>query len=155
MNPFNGKTVVVLIDTNVAYTYLSGRDDPYSQAARDVMSLCAHGEVQGFLAFHSLSTIWYLTRKMPIAIRRGWLMRMCKVLTVTGASHAQIIDAIQREEFSDFEDCLQDKCAKESGCDFIVTANVKDFSHSEIPAITPNQLMELVSAKIGDDGCDA
>ena len=150
MNLDTKKTYRVLIDTNVAYTYLSGRDDPYSQSAREVMSLCAYNEIKGFLAFHSLSTIWYLTRKMTTAMRRGWLMRLCKVLTVTGATHDEIIEAIRKEQFKDFEDCLQDKCAKEVGCDFIVTANVKDFTHSEVPAITPDQMIEQISKKSGD-----
>ena len=77
----------ILIDTNIAYTYLTGRDDKYAVSAREIMLLCAYGKVKGFLAFHSLSTIWYLSRKVPAEIRRGWLMRLCKILTVTGASH--------------------------------------------------------------------
>lgn len=70
-------------------------------------------------------------------------MSICTVLTVIGASHDRVLRAIQREEFSDFEDCLQDECAKEAECDYIVTVNVKDFAHSDIPAITPDKLLEL------------
>ena len=47
----------VLIDTNIALTYLSGRTDAYSSEARDIMMLCAKEEIEGALAFHSLSTI--------------------------------------------------------------------------------------------------
>ena len=35
----------VLFDTNVALTYLSGRDDPFSKEAAVIMKKCAEGEV--------------------------------------------------------------------------------------------------------------
>ena len=55
------------------------------------------------------------------------------------------MDAIDRNNFKDFEDCLQDKCAKEAGAEFIVTCNLKDFEDSEIPAITPADVLEMVN----------
>ncbi len=72
------------------------------------------------------------------------ILRLCNVLTVVGASQDEVINAIQNENFSDFEDCLQDKCAKEAGCDYIVTANLKDFTNSEVPAIAPNELVKFI-----------
>ena len=54
----------VLIDTNVALNYLSGRDDPYKEESEEIMRLCAEEQIEGYLAFHSLSTIWYVTRKL-------------------------------------------------------------------------------------------
>ena len=61
----------VLIDTNVAITYISGRDDPFAAEIEQLMRLCAEGQIEGVLAFHSLSTIWYVTRKAPEAERRN------------------------------------------------------------------------------------
>ena len=49
----------VLIDTNVALTYVSGREDPFSNEVDTIMQKCAKEEIEGALAFHSLSTIWY------------------------------------------------------------------------------------------------
>ena len=133
----------VLVDTNVAYTYLSGRDDPYVSEAIGIMGLCSKKEIIGFLAFHSLPTIWYLGRKLSDDERRDMLMKLCNLLTVVGASHNEVIAAILNGDFRDFEDCLQDKCAKEAHCDYIVTANVKDYAFSEIPAVTPDKLIAI------------
>ena len=72
------------------------------------------------------------------------MLELCELLTVTGASQNEILDAVKREDFKDFEDCLQDKCAKESACDYIVTANIKDYSNSEIPAVTPDRMLEII-----------
>ncbi len=64
----------VLIDTNVALTYVSGREEPFSNEVDAIMRKCAKEEIEGALAFHSLSTIWYQTRKLPEAIRRDWIL---------------------------------------------------------------------------------
>ena len=139
------RRLCVLIDTNVAYTFLSEREDYFSNEAFKIMRLCVSGEIYGYLAFHSLSTIWYLCRKLGEKERRRIILRLCNILTVVGAGQDEIIDAIQKESFKDFEDCLQDKCAKEAGCDYIVTANLKDFMNSEVPAIAPDELLKIIS----------
>lgn len=72
------------------------------------------------------------------------MLRLSNILTVAGASQDEVINAIQNEDFSDFEDCLQDKCAKEAGCDYIVTANLRDFINSEVPAIAPDELLKFM-----------
>ena len=109
------------------------------------MFLCAEKKIKGYLAFHSLSTIWYLGRKSSENFAREMLMSACDLMTVIGAQQNDIIDAVQNQKFKDFEDCLQDKCAKEANCDYIVTVNVKDFKHSEVPAVDPHELLRLIS----------
>lgn len=71
------------------------------------------------------------------------LERVCMVLQVTGASHEKVCNAILREDFKDFEDCLQDECAKEIKADYIVTRNITDFSHSDVKAVTPEDFLEI------------
>ncbi|MBO6178569.1 MAG: hypothetical protein J6O04_05315 [Selenomonadaceae bacterium] len=134
----------ILIDTNIAFTFLSERNDPFSKEALKIMSFCARGKIYGYLAFHSLSIIWYLCRKVSERERRRMMLRLSNILTVAGASQDEVINAIQNEDFSDFEDCLQDKCAKEAGCDYIVTANLRDFINSEVPAIAPDELLKFM-----------
>lgn len=41
--------------------------------------------------------------------------------------HVNVKKALLREDFVDFEDCLQDECAKEINADYIITRNVQDF----------------------------
>ena len=139
-----GKKLKVLIDTNVAMTFLTKRKDPFTKEAEDIMYLCCAEKITGYLAFHSLSTIWYLGRKFSEEKGREMLEIVCDLLTIVGASQEEIVDAVQNKSFKDFEDCLQDKCAKEAGCDYIVTANIRDFKESEVPAIPPDELLKLV-----------
>ena len=136
----------VLIDTNVAYTYITGRPDPFSADIVTMMDLCSLEKFEGILAYHSLSTIWYLTRKADEQQRRDALMTLCDLLTLSGAKNDLVRTALADKEFKDFEDAMQDCCAIESECDYIITVNTKDFSgHSKIPAITPSELLQLLA----------
>lgn len=136
------KSMVVLIDTNVALDLLTERQ-PFYHNARAVFQACASGEIEGYIAFHSLPNIFYTLRKVySDEKRRAMLKRLCLVLRVTGASHDRVREAISREVFSDFEDCLQDECAQEVFADYIVTRNVDDFKCSRVKAITPEEFLQ-------------
>ncbi len=138
------KNLKALIDTNIAYTVISHREDLYADESYKIMQLCISGDISGYLAFHSLSNIWYVSRKFTDDERRDMIISLCDVLTVVGVSNEEVKDAVYNREFKDFEDCLQDKCAKAAACDFIITANVKDFKNSEIPAISPSEFLILL-----------
>lgn len=55
-----------------------------------------------------------------------------------------ICNTIERNEFSDFENCLQVECATEISAHFIVTKNVDDFRHTHIKAVIPQELLEII-----------
>ena len=109
------------------------------------MQMCSDEEIEGVVALHSLSTIWYVTRKVPEEVRRGFIKRICLLLTVSGANNQAIRKAIDNIDFHDFEDALLDCCADNAGCDYIVTANLKDFSgHSLVPAMAPDAFISMM-----------
>lgn len=133
--------MVVLIDTNVLLDYLETRE-PYFEDAYRVLTLCAEEKVEGYVAFHSIPNIFYIMRKThDIGSRREMLNQICSILTVTGASHEKVVDAVNREDFSDFEDCLQVQCAKEVKADYIVTRNVNDYIGSDVKVLTPKEFV--------------
>ena len=137
------KSMVLLIDTNVLLNYLTNRDAMYSQQSCDIVRLCATGECIGYIAFHTLPTIWYVLRKWDDCKRRQSLKDLCEIFTVASATQSEILDAIENNSFSDFEDCLQDKCAKDIGADYIITCNIRDFENSEVPAVTPDKFYRI------------
>lgn len=133
--------MVILVDTNVIIDFLLTRE-PFCADASEIMRKCAAGELKGYVAFHSISNLWYILRKVPEDKRREWLISMCGFLSVAGASHEEVVRAIGMKEFRDFEDCLQDRCAKDVGAEYIVTRNVDDFSGSEIRAVLPAEFLK-------------
>lgn len=137
------RNMVVLIDTNVLLNYLTNREDAYLKHSVKIVEMCARGECTGYIAFHTLSTLWYVLRKRSAAERRQNLRDICEIFQVASASQGEILSAIDQDSFEDFEDCLQDKCAKEVGADYIITCNIKDFDNSEVSAVNPQMFLEL------------
>ena len=137
----------ILVDTNVIINYLTHREDRYTDTSIQVMEICADKQIEGYVAFHSLSIIWYTSGRMKETeeTRREWLGRVCKILTTSSASHEAIVEAVNNVEFRDFEDNLQECCAVSAGCDYIVTVNIKDYEHSRVPAVTPSELVQIIT----------
>lgn len=137
------RNMAVLIDTNILLNYLTNREDSYLQQSIEIVEMCAKNDCIGYIAFHTLSTLWYVLRKRPEKERRENLKDICEIFTVVSASQDEILNAIENDIFSDFEDCLQDKCAKESGADYIITCNTKDFENAEVPAVNPAEFLTI------------
>ena len=136
--------MVILIDTNVLLDVLQNRI-PFVQESGKVVRLCGERTVDGYMALHSVSNIFFILRKnCSTGQRRLLLTGLLKIVRVSGIEHKSVVEALKREDFSDFEDCLQDECAKEIGADYIITRNINDFVHSEVPAITPKQFLEIM-----------
>lgn len=136
--------MVILIDTNVVLDVLQGRK-PFLQESSEVIRLYGERSVKGYIAPHSVSNIFFIMRKnCSIGQRRLLLKGLLKIVRVGGIKHESIVAALEREEFSDFEDCLQDECAKGIKADYIITRNIKDFKQSNVPAITPEQFLEII-----------
>ena len=140
--------IKVLVDTNVIINYLTCREDKYSEESSQVMMMCTDRKLEGYVAFHSLSVIWYSSGRMkqPETTRREWLDRVCTILATASAGHSAVVEAVHNVEFKDFEDNLQDICAQNVNADYIVTVNTKDFEHSKVKAVTPDELVRIVNS---------
>jgi predicted nucleic acid-binding protein len=137
----------VLIDANVIINFITGRSDPFQKTSEQVMSLCSQGRLNGYVAFHSLSIVWYVIRKSySDAEARYWLGIACKILNVAAATREQVMEAIADTAFRDFEDCLQDKCAQNVGAEYLVTCNARDFRHAKTRAVTPDEMLAILGA---------
>ncbi|MCM1099785.1 MAG: PIN domain-containing protein [Clostridium sp.] len=135
--------MVILVDTNVILDYLAEREGFFDDA-RKIMEVCANGEIQGCVAFHSLPNIWFILRKKPNDIRREMLKQICTLLSVVSAGHDAVVKAVETVEFQDFEDCLQDKCAIAAKADYIVTRNIADYQSADTKTITPGEFCRLI-----------
>ena len=97
------------------------------------------------IAAHSVVDIAYILRNNFTAEElRAILLRICKLFQVEAINLSKLVAALNDQDFSDFEDCLQMQCALNVRADYIVTRNVKDFAASEIPAVTPEEFLKIL-----------
>ena len=127
----------ILIDTNVLLDYLLTRE-PFYKDAKEVVISCVDGRAKGCIAAHSISNMFYILRKdFSISERREVLFNLCSIFDVEGIHKVKLLEGLQNEEFSDFEDCLQMECAMAYRAEYIVTRNIDDYKVSEVKAIFP------------------
>jgi predicted nucleic acid-binding protein len=74
------KNMVLLIDANVLLNYLLNRGVECDYAMT-VINFCRKGKVRGYMAFHTVSILWYALRKKPVQERRELLLDLCKIIT--------------------------------------------------------------------------
>lgn len=134
----------ILVDTNVILDALLKRE-PYDNVAQTIITKCADGEVIGYLAAHSIPDLFYILRKnYSQKERRKFIRNLCDIFLVSDLNAEKIISAIENEEFTDFEDCLQEECAVEVMADYIVTRNPADYKASRIKVIEPDEFIKLL-----------
>ncbi|GMO61630.1 MAG: hypothetical protein Ta2G_21310 [Termitinemataceae bacterium] len=91
--------MTLLIDTNVIVDYLQNRE-PFRKNAAAVLDLCAKKRCIGYVAGHTIPTIFYILRKdFSAKDRRDLLFGMCKTLDVAGIDSAMIVTALNNEDF--------------------------------------------------------
>ena len=135
--------MVLLVDANIVLDFLLKREPFYSDSKK-VMEICSHDNVNGCIALHTVTTLWYILRKIPDEQRRTALRSICDLLEVVGTSHDKVVAAIDNAAFKDFEDCIQTKCAKTAHADYIITRNTDDFKLSEVAVLTPKELINQI-----------
>ena len=131
----------VLVDTNVIIDYIANRN-PFAGDAYRIFELCVHKKITGCVAAHTIINLFYILRKeLSFDERKSVLKKICQVFTVVGVDRTTITSALDNDDFSDFEDCLQSECAKAFAAECIITRNAKDFTESDIMAISPKEFL--------------
>lgn len=133
----------ILIDTNILLDYILMRE-PFCDDAEKIVSVCADGNVEGYVAAHSVSNMFFILRKDYNAKeRREILINLCSIFEIVGIDKVKLLAGLQNDDFEDFEDCLQMECAKSCGAEYIVTRNIDDYKTSQIKAILPEEFLGL------------
>lgn len=136
--------MTILVDTNVILDLLLKRE-PYSIAARTIITKCAEREVIGYLAAHSIPNLFYILRKdYSQEERRKFIRNLCDIFRISDLNVEKIMSAIDNDGFTDFEDCLQEECAVEAMADYIVTRNFEDYKKSRVKVIEPDEFVKLL-----------
>ena len=135
----------ILVDTNILIDWVSHRDN--YQNAREIVYLCANRTVEGCIAAHSVTNMFYILRKnLGLSERKTVFDTISRIFTIVPVDEPKLRAAVNNADFKDFEDCLQMECAKEFGAEYIVTRNVSDFINSSIIAVEPMDFLDKMKS---------
>ncbi|MFD0895168.1 PIN domain-containing protein [Luteolibacter ambystomatis] len=127
----------LLVDLNILLDVLLDRAGRETSA--EIIRRCS-GPDEGWIAWHTLATLAYFVAredKKKVSAVVGGLLDWARI-SETGQAHAKL--ALQWD-FKDFEDALQAAAATACKADFIITRNLKDFTKSPIPALSPEKYL--------------
>jgi predicted nucleic acid-binding protein len=134
--------LAALIDTDVLIDFLTDRE-PFSKNAKELIQKAHDKKFIAFFAAHSITNIFYILRSIYTASeRKQRLIDLCQSISVVGITAELIFNILVNNDFDDIEDCLQAECAKSVNANYIVSRNISDYAHSEIPAILPEDLLK-------------
>jgi predicted nucleic acid-binding protein len=130
------KKPVVLIDINILMDVLQKREPFYGTSA-GLLAAVETGQVQGWVAAHSLTRLFYLVQKgRSSAEARVTITNLLQFINIAPVDQSTIEQALNLE-IRDFEDAVQMVSAMQCKADFLITRNVKDFQPALLPVLTP------------------
>ena len=131
---------MILLDTDVLIDVALDRR-PYSDPASELLDRIEHGAEAAFIAWHSVSNLYYLVAPALGGISaRDFIVELTRFVAVapTGAEGIRYAAGLP---MADFEDAMQVAAARACGARRIVTRNVADYERSPIPAVRPRQAL--------------
>ena len=133
----------ILIDLNVLLDVLQKRE-PFYQASAELLAAVETGQVEGYIAAHSVTTLFYLIQKGRSASEaKALLTNLLQLVKILPIDHSTIEQALNLT-YQDFEDAVQMISAVQNKLDYLITRNVKDYQPALLPVMPPADFLSLL-----------
>jgi predicted nucleic acid-binding protein len=133
----------ILVDINVILDAILERKEWLEEAGL-LLSAIENGQVEGYVAAHTITTTHYLVAKQKgrtvAASVVTDLLRIVRVVQIGGADFLQALLL----GMNDYEDAVQVVAALQIGADYLVTRNARDFKSAPVQAHTPGEVLALL-----------
>ena len=130
----------MLLDTDILIDVALDRY-PHSDPAAELLDRIEHGATPAFIAWHTVSNFYYLVAPSRGGLgARDFIVELTRFVAVA-ATDTEAVHYAAALPMADFEDALQVAAARACGAQHIVTRNVRDYTRSPIPAITPQEAL--------------
>jgi predicted nucleic acid-binding protein len=132
----------ILLDTDVILDFFFDQE-PFAENAAQIISLCERKEIDGFLTPVICSNLYHLLRQNSThAFVIKQLKLLLSIVDIIPIDKNVIFSALE-SGYKDFEDALQSYAALQNeSIQLIVSRNTKDYSKSEVPAMTPEHFLK-------------
>lgn len=136
MNVNMANKTSILIDLNILLDVLQKREPFFENSAR-LLAAVETGLVQGYVAAHSITTLFYLIQKgKSSADARAIITNLLQFIEIASVNQSTIEQALNLD-FRDFEDAVQMISAVQCKADYLITRNIKDYKSALLPVVQP------------------
>ena len=133
----------VVFDLNILLDVLQAREPFYEFSAR-LLAVAETGKIQGWLAAHSVTTLFYLIAKDKSSDQaRVTLTNLLQFLKISPVNETTIEQALNLP-YRNFEDAVQAASALQIHADYLVSCNIKDYQPAPLPVVQPAELLALL-----------
>jgi predicted nucleic acid-binding protein len=133
----------VLFDLNIILDVLQEQVEFYGFSAR-LLALAETGTILGWLAAHSVTTLFYLIAKdnspEQARVSTTSLLQFLRIAPVDQSTIEQALNLPYR----DFEDAVQMSAALQIHADYLLTRNPKDYQPAPMTVIQPVELLAVL-----------
>jgi len=127
---------IVLIDLNIILDVLQKRE-PFFETSAHLLAAIETGRVKGYMAAHSLTTLFYLINKdRSAAEARATFTNLLQFIKIAPVDQSTIEQALNLD-YRDFEDAVQMISAMQCKADCLITRNVKDYQPALLSVLQP------------------
>ena len=135
----------VIVDTNVVLDVLLAREPFVAQAAQ-ILALVERSSIAASLCATTVTTIHYLLAQSLSANEVRNAMRGLLDLFEIAPVNRPVIEQALQSKIAHFEDAVLEQAGRLVGAEAIVTRNTKDFRHSSIKALEPQEFLASLAA---------
>ena len=134
----------VLLDTCVVIDALQNRE-PFSEDAQNIFLAVANWKIEGYITAKSVTDIYYLTHRLTHsdAATRDILNKLFSLFGILDTTANDCREAVF-SDVTDYEDAVMVMTAECEKMDYIVTRNIRDYSKSKVPVLTPAELINRI-----------
>lgn len=133
----------VLFDTNVILDIILEREPHFEYSIKAVNVI--NKKVIGYIDVLTLvNTFYFARKKVKIEKVKEFIQNLLDLFKVINASKETCIKALN-SDFNDFEDAIQEFSAVDEGIEIIVTRNIKDFKHSVLKVLSPEEFFNTLN----------
>lgn len=133
----------IMLDTNIVLDVLLDRT-PFAQAATEIFGLVEQSKIEGYLCATTITTIDYLlSQALPRKESRETIRKLLEMFEIAPVNRP-VIEEAYRSKIVDFEDAVLEQAGRLAGADAIVTRNTRDYQHSTLKALGPDELLSAI-----------
>ncbi|MDX9992515.1 MAG: PIN domain-containing protein [Anaerolineales bacterium] len=133
----------VFIDLNIVLDVLQKREPFYETSAR-LLALVETGQVKGYIAAHSMTTLFYLIKKNRSgAEARATITNLLQFIKIAPVDQATIEQALNLD-YRDYEPAVQMIAAVQAKADCLITRNIKDYQPALLSVLQPVDFLATV-----------
>ena len=127
---------IVLIDINILLDVLQKRE-PFYETSAHLLAVVETGRVKGYVAAHSITTLFYLIKKdRSAAEARATITNLLQFIKIAPVDQNTIEQALNLD-YRDYEDAVQMISAVQCKTDCLITRNVKDYQPALLSVLQP------------------